>query len=87
MVPHSWIVATMGMVNLSDNIIGLIKQSMNKWKTRNECSKSELPALHGRLKVVWKNDKKIDSLIKIVWKWSKDIKMELGILKCVVVLL
>ena len=33
MVPHSWIVATMGMVNLSDNIIGLIKQSMNKWKT------------------------------------------------------
>ena len=33
MVPHSWIIATMGMVGLADNIIGLIKQSMNKWKT------------------------------------------------------
>ena len=33
MVPHSWIIATRGMVGLSDNIIGLIKQSMNKWKT------------------------------------------------------
>ena len=33
MVPHSWIIATMGMVGLADNIIGLITQSMNKWKT------------------------------------------------------
>ena len=33
MVPHSWIITTMGMVGLADNIIGLIKQSMNKWKT------------------------------------------------------
>ena len=33
MVPHSWIIATMGMVGLADNIIVLIKQSMNKWKT------------------------------------------------------
>ena len=30
MVPHSWIVTTMGMVGLADNIIGLIKQSMNR---------------------------------------------------------
>ena len=30
MVPHSWIVATMRMVGLADNIIGLIKQSINK---------------------------------------------------------
>ena len=33
MVPHSWIIATMGMVGLADNVIGLIKKSMNKWKT------------------------------------------------------
>ena len=33
MVPHSWIITTMRMVGLADNIIGLIKQSMNKWKT------------------------------------------------------
>ena len=33
MVPHSWIIDTMGMVGLAYNIIGLIKQSMNKWKT------------------------------------------------------
>ena len=33
MVPHPWIIATMGMVGLADNITGLIKQSMNKWKT------------------------------------------------------
>ena len=33
MVPHSWITTTMGMVGLADNIIGLIKQSMNRWKT------------------------------------------------------
>ena len=33
MVPHSWIITTMGMVGLADNIIALIKQSMNKWKT------------------------------------------------------
>ena len=33
MVPHSWIIHTMGMVGLADNIIGIIKQSMNKWKT------------------------------------------------------
>ena len=33
MVPHSWIITTMGMVGLADNIIGLIKQSMNRWKT------------------------------------------------------
>ena len=32
-VPHSWIIFTMGMVGLADNIIGLIKQNMNKWKT------------------------------------------------------
>ena len=29
-VPHSWIITTMGMVGLADNYIGLIKQSMNK---------------------------------------------------------
>ena len=33
MVPHSWIIVTLGMIGLVDNIIGLIKQSMNKWKT------------------------------------------------------
>ena len=33
MVSHSWIITTMGMVGLADNIIGLIKQSINKWKT------------------------------------------------------
>ena len=33
MVPHPWIIATMGMIGLADNIIGLIKQSMDKWKT------------------------------------------------------
>ena len=33
MVPQSWIITTMGMVGLADNIIGLIKQSMNTWKT------------------------------------------------------
>ena len=32
MVPHSWIIATMGMVGLADNIIAIIKESMNKWK-------------------------------------------------------
>ena len=32
MVLHSWIITTMGMVGLADNIIGLIKQSMNRWK-------------------------------------------------------
>ena len=31
MVPHSWITTTMGKVGLADNIIGFIKQSMNKW--------------------------------------------------------
>ena len=30
MVPHSSIITTMGMVGLADNIIGLIKQSMNR---------------------------------------------------------
>ena len=30
MIPHSWIIATMEMVDLADNIIGLIRQSMNK---------------------------------------------------------
>ena len=33
MAPHSSIITTMGMVGLADNIIGLIKQRMNKWKT------------------------------------------------------
>ena len=32
-VPHSRIITTMGMVGLADNIIGLVKQSMNTWKT------------------------------------------------------
>ena len=31
MVPHSWIITIIGMVGLADSIIGLIKQSMNKW--------------------------------------------------------
>ena len=31
MVLHSWIIAI--MVGLAGNIMGLIKQSMNKWKT------------------------------------------------------
>ena len=31
MVTHSWIITTMGKVGLADNIIGFIKQSMNKW--------------------------------------------------------
>ena len=34
MVSHSWIIATIGMAGLADNIVGLIKQSMNKWKTK-----------------------------------------------------
>ena len=34
MVSHLRIIATMIMVGLADNIIGLIKQSMNKW---NKC--------------------------------------------------
>ena len=29
----SWIITTMTMIGLADNIIGLIKQSMNRWKT------------------------------------------------------
>ena len=33
MICHSWIITTMGMVGLADNIIGLIKQGINKWKT------------------------------------------------------
>ena len=33
MVAHSWIITTMGMVDLAANIIGLIKESVNKWKT------------------------------------------------------
>ena len=33
MVPNSWIVATMGTVDLAGNIIGIIKQNINKWKT------------------------------------------------------
>ena len=33
MVLHSWTIAIMGIVGLPYNIIGLIKQSMNKWKT------------------------------------------------------
>ena len=33
MVPHSWIITTMGIVDLAANIIGLIKESVNKWKT------------------------------------------------------
>ena len=35
MVPHSWIITTMGVVGLADNIIGLIKQNMNRWKTKS----------------------------------------------------
>ena len=38
------------------------------------------------LKLYEQNDKEIDSLIKIVWQCSKDIKMEFGIMKCGVVL-
>ena len=34
MVPHSWIITTMGVVGLADNIIVLIKQNMNRWKTK-----------------------------------------------------
>ena len=33
MISHSRIIATMGMVDLAENIIGFIKQSINKWKT------------------------------------------------------
>ena len=33
MVPHSWIIAAMGMVGLAAFIIGRIQRSMNKWKT------------------------------------------------------
>ena len=33
MVPQSWIIAAMKIVGLADNIIGLIKQCRNKWKT------------------------------------------------------
>ena len=40
-IPHSRIIATMGMVGLADNIIGLIKQSMNKWKA-NLCADGKL---------------------------------------------
>ena len=128
MVPHSWIIATMGMVDLADSIIGLIKQSMNKWKTnlyadgkvrgsvpiRTGIFQGDsfspllfvtalLPLTHtlretgmgyqlekngakvnhlfcmDDLKLYGKNDKEIDSLIKIVWQCSKDIKMEFGI--------
>ena len=33
MVPHSWIIVAIGMVGLADNIMGLIKESINKWNT------------------------------------------------------
>ena len=32
MVSRLWIIATMGIVALADNIIGLNEQSTNKWK-------------------------------------------------------
>ena len=32
--PHSLIMPTMGLVVLANNIKGLVKQSMNKWKTK-----------------------------------------------------
>ena len=44
MVHPSWIIATMRMVGLADNIIGLIKQSLKKWKT-NLYADGELLAL------------------------------------------
>ena len=34
MASHSWIIATIGMAGLADNILGIIKQRMNKWKTK-----------------------------------------------------
>ena len=42
MVPHSWIIATMKMVGLADNIRGLIKQRMNKWKTKLYADENQL---------------------------------------------
>ena len=133
-VSRSWIITTMGMVGLADNIIGLIKQSMNKWKTNLYADGKLLESVPIRrgtfqgdsfsallfvitllrqthilrqtgmryplekngakgsrlffiddVKLNGKNDREIDSLIKTVWQCSKYIKMEFGILKCVVV--
>ena len=125
MVHHSWIIATMGMVGLADNIIGLIKQSMNKWKTNLYADGKLLGSVPIRRGIfqgdsfspllfviallllthilgetgmgyqLEKNgakvnhlffiDKEIDSLIKTVWQYNKDIKREFGILECAVV--
>ena len=125
MVHHSWIIATMGMVGLADNIIGLIKQSMNKWKTnlyadgkllgsvpiRRGIFQGDsfspllfvialLPLTHilgetgmgyqlekngAKVNHLFFIDKEIDSLIKTVWQYNKDIKREFGILECAVV--
>ena len=48
MVPHSWIITTMGMVSLANNIIGLIKESMNKWKTNLYADRKLLGSVHIR---------------------------------------
>ena len=50
--PHWWIIATMGMVGLTDNIIGLTEQSMNYGKPIMEDYLDQFPLREEYFKVI-----------------------------------
>ena len=41
MAPHSWIIESLKLINVSENIVKIIQQSMSTWKTEiTECGQT-----------------------------------------------
>ena len=49
MVPHSWIIKCMRMLGVAQNMIGLVQNSMDKWKTVLTAGSEEL----GEVNIQW----------------------------------
>ena len=63
----------------------ILKETGMRYQLENNEAKVNHLFFMDDLRLYGKNDKETDSLIKIVWQSSEDIKMEFVILKCAAV--
>ena len=45
MIPHSWMIKSLELVGAAKNIVNLLKETMEKWKTNLICSNTHLGAV------------------------------------------
>ncbi|XP_063610625.1 uncharacterized protein LOC134784476 [Penaeus indicus] len=93
MIPQSWILRCLEMLEVADNIRSLLGNSMKNWETELTSGKCRVPVPNigpivnhllymDDLRLFGKTEKQLDTLMNTVRIFSDDIRKEFGIKKC-----